>query len=362
MIAVLKPTYLCNLRCSYCYLPEEQKSKLNKWSLSFAKDVINKLVDYIICNRQGLTIIWHGGEPLLWGVDKFNMIFDYIKQLCECKNIIIKNIVQTNLTLITPQYIDLFTKYDVRVSFSIDGPQIINDKTRLKPNGQGAFQLIKEKIDLCINSGLALSCVVVGNRNHIGRIKELYTFLNSLGIKSFKFNPIFNNGDDSYNTLGISGEEYAEMVIELFDIWYADNYAQVYETNLVEICSNIVTSKPRACHFRLNCQDYVLAISPKGEVCPCGRFCEDSDKYTYGNIRDISLDSIISNQKKSSLYRRADYLQNGECSCCEFWNICAGGCPHDALSYSNNYLNKTFLCSAYKRIFTHISNRLNKKE
>ena len=94
---------------------------------------------------------------------------------------------------------------------------------------------------------------------------------------------------------------------------------------------------------------------------PCGRFCGESEKYSYGNIKKNTLDAIMSIQRVSTLSTRSNNLLNGDCSGCKFWNICFGGCPHDALSYSNNYLNKTFLCSAYKRIFTHIANRINDK-
>lgn len=361
MIAILKPTYLCNLRCTYCYLPEQQKSKLHKWSLPFARKVTQDLVDYNKNSHQDLVIIWHGGEPLLWGEENFEKILDFIAEKSLHESIGIRNIIQTNLTLITPKYIEIFRNHNVKVSFSIDGPQEINDLTRCNKNGDGTYHNIKRGLDLCIDNGIKLSCVVVGNKNHIGHINELYSFINSLGVQSFKLNPIFNNGDSSYESLGVSGDEYADMLIELFDIWYSDENAKVSETNLVEICSNILTKKPRACHFKQNCQREIIAISPEGEVCPCGRFCENSELFSYGNINDNTLDEILLRQRNSKLSSRSIVLFNGECSGCKYWNICHGGCPHDALSYSHNYLNKTFLCSAYKRLFAHISSKISKE-
>lgn len=359
MIAVLKPTYLCNLRCTYCYLPEQQKSKRHKWSLPFAKKIIQDLVDYSRNSQQDLVIIWHGGEPLLWGEENFEEILDFIAEKSSYESIGIRNIIQTNLTLITPKYIEIFKKHNAKISFSIDGPQKINDLTRCNKNGDGTYHHIKKNIDMCIDNGIKLSCVVVGNKNHIGNINELYSFMNSLGVDSFKLNPIFDNGESSYDSLGINGDDYADMLIELFDIWYSDENAKVSETNLVEICSNILTKKPRACHFKQNCQREIIAISPEGEVCPCGRFCEDSEKFSYGNIVDNTLEEILLRQRSSKLSNRSTVLFNGECSGCKYWSICHGGCPHDALSYSHNYLNKTFLCSAYKRLFAHISSKIS---
>lgn len=358
MIAVLKPTYLCNLRCTYCYLPESQKVKLHRWSLSFAKKVIDNLFAYINKQQQSLTIIWHGGEPLLWGETNFKSILEYISQLkdqTECK---IRNIIQTNLTLINDTYLEIFSKHDVKVSFSIDGPLHINDKTRLNCDGQGTYNTILRKIELCKSHNTKLSCVVVGNKNHIGHIKDLYSWISRLGISNFKFNPIFNNGEHSFDSIGISADEYADMLIELFELWFNDYDSTFSESNLTEICSNIATRRPRACHFKSNCQEIVIAISPEGEVCPCGRFCEDSDKYSYGNLNKSSLDNILQKRDKTPLFNRSYILQNNECFDCNFWDICHGGCPHDALSSKNDFLKSTFLCPAYKRIFTHVTYRL----
>lgn len=85
-------------------------------------------------------------------------------------------------------------------------------------------------------------------------------------------------------------------------------------------------------------------------------------KFSYGNIVDNTLEEILLRQRSSKLSNRSIVLFNGECSGCKYWSICHGGCPHDALSYSHNYLNKTLLCSAYKRLFAHISSKISNGE
>lgn len=111
-------------------LARTTKSKLHKWSLPFARKVTQDLVDYNKNSHQDLVIIWHGGEPLLWGEENFEKILDFIAEKSLHESIGIRNIIQTNLTLITPKYIEIFRNHNVKVSFSIDGPQEINDLTR----------------------------------------------------------------------------------------------------------------------------------------------------------------------------------------------------------------------------------------
>src|SRR3989338_10182065 len=51
----------CNLRCTYCYLPEFKPRKMEKVTLS---KVIERFLDY---NTSSARFIWHGGEPLALG-------------------------------------------------------------------------------------------------------------------------------------------------------------------------------------------------------------------------------------------------------------------------------------------------------
>lgn len=361
MIAILKPTYLCNLRCKYCYIGETEKAKAHKWASSDAIKYINEIFNAAENRKEKFVVlIWHGGEPLIWGEKNFSLILDYIASIKRKYPFAVRNIIQTNLTLISQEYINLFVRHNVHVSFSIDGPKEINDLTRTMPNCNGSFDVITRNVKLCINSGLKLSCVVVGNKNHIGRIPELFSFMNSLGLRNFKFNPIFDNGDQNFESfnIGITPNEYAEMVIQLFDLWYTSENSKVSESNLVEICSNIITRKPKACNYLVNCQNVVFAISPLGEVFPCGRFCEENGNFCIGNLQSCSLIDLLCNNQSSVFADRNKLLKEGECKDCPYFDICNGGCPHDAYSYTNNIFNRTFLCKAYKRIFDYLSNVL----
>jgi hypothetical protein len=48
----------------------------------------------------------------------------------------------------------------------------------------------------------------------------------------------------------------------------------------------------------------------------------------------------------------------GSCKNCKWLNICHGGCLHDGFLKSGDFRSKTFLCSAYKKIFAHIEKRM----
>ena len=154
---------------------------------------------------------------------------------------------------------------------------------------------------------------------------------------------------------------YADMAIELFDLWYHDNENKLVESNFVEIASSILSGKTSHCLFGRNCQDNFFAVTPTGDIMPCGRFCdEEFAPLAYGNIHNQSLKDILDGRNKYEAYQRASFIEKSSCSQCEFFVICHGGCLHEGFLNTRDFNHKTFLCSAYKRIFKHIQTTINK--
>ncbi len=311
-------------------------------------------------NVKKITIIWHGGEPLLWGEENFKTIFEYIS--FSFKGIQLKNSIQTNLSLIGQSHIDLFKEYNVHIGFSLDGNKQINDSQRVYKGGDGTFDDIVGKLNLCRNAGLSIGCIIVGSKKHIGKIKELYAFLCENHL-NFKFNPLFISGEakshcDEY---GVTASEYADMAIELFDLWYHDNENELIESNFLEMASNLLSGKTSHCLFDRNCQENFFAVSPMGDIMPCGRFCDEEFRtLSYGNIQDKSLKEILEGRNEYEAYQRASFIEKGACSKCEFFHICHGGCLHEGFLNKGDFRHKTFLCSAYRKIFKHIQTTITK--
>lgn len=355
---VISPTYECNLRCKYCYLNNQTKLDHHRLDVNFVKDIILQIKTFLeIRKEKKVTFIWHGGEPLLWGKKNFKNIFQFIKT--QLNDFEVHNSIQTNLTLIDNEYLDIFSEYNVSIGGSLDGVKEIHDSLRIRKNGEPTFNTVLNNLTLCRERGLKTNCIVVANKYHVGQIARMYNFLKEKQI-NFKFNPIFLSGEASIDNdaCGITPQQYAEMCIELFELCMSDLDGKIVESNLIEITSNIATNRPRLCAFIRNCQEHFLSITPNGDVLPCGRFGNNElQKFSYGNLHNESLLDIYEKVQKSDIFNRYQFIEKSSCTKCEFMKICHGGCLHDGFLISGDFQHKTFLCEAYKQIFSYIKNR-----
>ncbi|MDE6543138.1 MAG: radical SAM protein [Muribaculaceae bacterium] len=357
MTIIIKPTFNCNFRCSYCYLTHQVKSDNYMMPLSVAKGLVEKIVG--LSNKwRKVTFIWHGGEPLLWGIENYKAIFEYTENFKD--KVLFYHSIQTNLSLISDEYIELFKKYNVRIGFSLDGPKEINDRYRKRIDGSGSFDTIIRNLYKCREAGLHVGTIMVASSAFKNCIPDLYRFIVEHKL-NFKFNPLFLSGEASNcQDLSLTPFEYAKMSNELFDLWFFDKENHIKESTFIDIASAFLTRNLRTngCIFSMNCQNNFLAISPRGDVFPCGRFCDTDTKFSYGNINKEPLEIILKRRKESAQYKRAEYIAKSGCRKCEYYGLCHGGCLHDGFLRNGDFKSKTFLCSAYKQIFSHIERRL----
>ena len=124
---MIKPAgSLCNLDCHYCYYLDKAEiygGREPKMTLAMLETVIK---EYINANDvPEVTFNWHGGEPLVMGLDFYKKAV--ILQQKYAGDKVIHNTLQTNGTLLTPDIARFFTDNNFLIGISIDGPQDIHD-------------------------------------------------------------------------------------------------------------------------------------------------------------------------------------------------------------------------------------------
>ena len=137
---MIKPAgSLCNLDCHYCYYLDKAEiygGRQPRMSL----EMLEKLTrEYIAANDvPEVTFNWHGGEPLVMGLDFYKKAVEFQKQYADGK--IIHDTLQTNGTMITREAADFFSQNNFLLGISIDGPADIHDKFRKDKGGHPTFE------------------------------------------------------------------------------------------------------------------------------------------------------------------------------------------------------------------------------
>ena len=139
---MLKPAgSLCNLDCSYCYYLD--KSEMYGGMEPIMSDEMLEIVvrEYIKANDvPQVTFNWHGGEPLVLGLDFYRKAIALEKEYADGKKIL--NTLQTNGTLITREWAEFFKENDFLIGISLDGPQDVHDKFRRDKGGAPTFERV----------------------------------------------------------------------------------------------------------------------------------------------------------------------------------------------------------------------------
>ncbi len=167
---IAKPTHECNLKCKYCYL--EKSAEDGKMPEGLMIQAIEKVSDFAGDSHW----IWHGGEPLLMGVDFYKVIKD-VQDFYRKRGKKFSNGIQSNATLVTPELVDFVKKSrDFHVGTSIDGPEEIHNRTRIYSDGRGSFEdvLAGQKLLRGKRTGGGAICVV--NAQNVDFSRELYDF------------------------------------------------------------------------------------------------------------------------------------------------------------------------------------------
>ncbi len=332
---ILKISSLCNLACDYCHatnLPTREKL--------MPINLISRILNNFSSNddRDQLQLIFHGGEPLLAGLAFYKRILALESQI-ETSNLRITNGIQTNGTLITNEWIDLFQEGHFKVGLSIDGPLALHDKYRKDKTGKPTFKRVVTSIEKLRENKIPTSLLSVITKESPLHLQPFFDLLLEWKISGIDFLPCV--GTTAHKHV----YAYSEFMNAAFDIWLSQDMPFQIRTFLA-ILRSLRGENGRLCQFTKTCGE-VLAIDALGRIYPCDRFIGD-ENYLIGEVSSSSIELVDSPpiilEKKMPR----------SCMACEVNQICNNGCP----ARTDPKSGRDIFCTARKEIIQHIQGRL----
>jgi uncharacterized protein len=348
---IFKPTEACNGNCVYCDVVRKDREKGARLPVETLERFFVRVNEYLTERPdEKFQIIWHGGEPLLLGPDYFLKAHEFEQRHCPDTKDRISHDIQTNITLLSREYIDIFRTLGIRgVSTSYDpvpdvrGLGSTTDSAAYNRRFMDALGLLEE-------NDISWGMIYVVTKLSLSAPRDLFYFLTNLNkTGSVKFNPIYHYKRKVVK-LAITPEEFVEFLGAIFPDWWKrrDSFPRIRPfVSLVEAI--IERSGGLECGESGKCADTHISVGPAGRFSQCGR-SSDWGLLDYGHIHDTPITAVFTDHQKEMYRARQLKLRDGECAGCRLWDICHGGCPLDGYAETGDWMAKSPLC-AYKKGF-----------
>ena len=341
---ILKVVDYCNFTCDFCRYPNNPHKSVMPFSTF--QTIIEKACAYNISKGSShLTIIFHGGEPLLWGYDNFVSAMRLEKELSQqYPKFNFKNNIQTNGSLLNDQWIDFLVENNFDIGISIDGPEEINFH-----KGYGSNIIVLKNIHKLVEKKCHFGILSVITNDHSGCADKYYDFLVEHNIHSVGFCYCIYDFDKH---ITVNNDILTDFLKHFFDRYFAGEYqlnVREFE-NVIKKCLNVPT---HACTFanRQGCGNY-FSIRPNGDVIFCDPYVLDIPPI--GNIINETFFDIKSKPELRKIIISARESSQKECKKCEIFRICGGGCYRNTLSDG-----KSIFCETYKSLYPYIQTIVN---
>jgi uncharacterized protein len=345
---VVQPTPFCNINCSYCYLPQRDVTSVIEQS------VVTTLFEKVFASGwtgEGLTVIWHAGEPLVVPVSFYETAFAAIEKMRPAA-LQLRHSFQTNGMLITPKWCDLFKKWDVGVGVSIDGPKHLHDAHRVTRSGRGTFDKTLAGIRLLKREQVPFHVISVLSHQALNSPREMLDFFLSEGIENVCFNVEESEGDH------VSDLFAADDAQELFRHFLSEFWRLSRQSARIHFVREVDGMLPRIFRpersamrnaqvepfgmMNVDCHGNVSSFSPE----LLGLKNGDYGDFIVGNIRTDSLEEMYRSPTMKAMSRD---IAAGVAACrkdCEYFSVCGGGAPINKLAENGSFTGtRTSFCS-----------------
>jgi uncharacterized protein len=354
---ILKLAERCNINCTYCYYFNGNEHSYASRPATITSEAVDGLQYYISKTLAArhvdrIQVIFHGGEPLMVGRRRFGAICSALRDTASEDQLDL--CLQTNATLIDDRWIDLLSKFDVKVCTSLDGTQEIHDRNRVDRKGNGTYWQTVRGIQLLLRAFeqgrlSSVACLSVIQPEFSGR--DAYRHIAGLGFSQMDFLlPDLTHAD----FVGCA-KDYGRFLIEVFDAWIEDDDPHIHIRLLKSIMSVLLGGRSYLAGFGTDLPN-ALTVRSDGavELDDFLRMCGMDAVHTGVKISQLDSAQLFASEKMVSL-RNVFNTRPQFCKNCLFVASCRGGQITHRFSQANGFRNQSVFCDGLFDLFQHVS-------
>lgn len=360
----------CNLACDYCYYLEKQKLYQNGDKHIMSDQLTEVFIREYIQSQFGneVNFTWHGGEPMIRPLSYYKKVVRWQRRYAEGKAIL--NCLQTNGTLLTPEWCRFLHDEGWLVGISIDGPQDMHDAYRMKRNGGPTWEKVMQGIEMLDRYEVEWNAMAVVNDITAARPLDFYRFFrDEIECRYLQFTPVVErirrHEDGRHLAHVMDGDEYAvapfsvtpeawgNFLCTMFDEWYNNDVGEMFVQTFEATLANWAGMTPGVCSLSDWC-GHAAVMEHNGDIYCCDHFV--FPEYYLGNIRNRGILDMLNSERQMAF---ADMKTKGlptQCRQCRWQFACHGECPRNRFAKTKDgEPGLNYLCEGYRRYFEHVA-------
>jgi uncharacterized protein len=319
---ILKVSKLCNLRCRYCY---EYPELGNRKRMSF--DELGRVYAHVsewlaACSEPTeVEFVWHGGEPLLVPPDFFRETLATQRRTFGDRSRTVRNVVQTNLTVLDDDRIRLLRESFDAVGISLD----LYGGLRVDAGGTDSIERVLANLDVLRAAEVKFGCITVITRANLSFVRDIIGFYDELGVASVRLLPLIDGAySEQHAGYEITREQVLEALKAAFEALVERDSALLVEP-LKRYVDQIVHAHtpgaPRFVHDKRKFEP-VFFVDTDGNVYGYG------DLYVpdlcYGNVFTSPFEELLGSAGHERAAVLAEQRMAATCRSCRYFGSCDG--------------------------------------
>lgn len=312
---------VCNLSCIYCsaYHPTSQQN-------SFMPSAIaNKYIDLVFERTcaPDIGLMFYGGEALLQSVSWYHDVIGYARSQAMKYGKKLHFYMQSCVTLLDPERLDLIEEYNIIIGTSLDGPPEINEKSR------GKTELVMANILKLKETGCFGGVICTANQYNYDKMAEVLRFFENNEIFWVAVNIVYSIGRGQ-SLIPLSADKVFAVYGGIYSYLVDTKGKKVVEANMSARLDKYVYP-PTSSDFRekLSCNHPIcgggvtlVLCDTDGDLYPCG--CANmTDQFRLGNVNSLNPQAFID---QTYVFHTKSRKHDEKCHSCEAAQICNFGC------------------------------------
>ena len=361
---VLKVASRCNLNCEYCYMynlgDETYKSQPKFMSQGVVDDLLNQVEIYLTQSRaKAFQFIFHGGEPLLVEPDFYQTFVRKVNELFPTY-IKIDYIIQTNGVLLSSEWCKILGDLGFKIGISMDG--LTEKSNRLRLNHQGKSSL-KNTLSGLRNAQssqyLKYLPGILSVINLENNPTDLYLGYKNLKIRHINFLLPDGTHDNLPKQFDSTQTHYADWLIELFNVWFADKDSSKPQISFFNQMLNLILGANANYESFGGSNDIYFIIETNGDIEPQDSLKACGDGFTKTNF-NVRTHTLLESFKQPLIKFCIESHQKiaDQCKSCPVLEICRGGYITHRFSEKQGFNNPSIYCKDLDKLVTYVSKKI----